>query len=115
MEHGPTVKPDDRDGGAINAMLLEQAFDGLRLRLGHQPFGFGEDPGARPGGRPERRVGKRLPQQGALGSRIGANKDSGARMAERDAVGFEEGCLDRVEEGSAHQADGFERNHGCAR
>ena len=42
MEHGLTMEPNDRDFGAIDAMLLAQAFDRLRLRLGHQAFGFGE-------------------------------------------------------------------------
>jgi hypothetical protein len=36
-------------------------------------------------------------------------------MAERGAVGFEGGCVDSVEGGSTHQADGFERDHGCVR
>jgi hypothetical protein len=72
MQHGLTMEPDDRDLGAIKALLLEQAFDGLRMRLRDQLFGFGEDPGARPSVGEPHSVGERLPQQDAFGSRIGA-------------------------------------------
>jgi hypothetical protein len=44
MEHGLTMDPHDGDFGAIDARLLEQAFDRLGVRLGHQFFSF-EDPG----------------------------------------------------------------------
>jgi hypothetical protein len=47
VQHGLTVEPGDCDLDAIEALLLEQAFDRLRVRLGDQLFGFGEDPGAR--------------------------------------------------------------------
>jgi hypothetical protein len=88
MQFGLTIEPNDRDLGGIDVLLLEQAFDGLRVRLGDQLFGFGEDPGARPSvGEPS--IGERPSQQGAFGSRIGAT-NARTRAAERDAVGLEE-------------------------
>jgi len=47
MQHGLTREPNDRDLGAIDALRLEHAFDGLRVRLGDQLFGFAKDPRAR--------------------------------------------------------------------
>jgi len=115
MQHRLPEEPNDRKFGAIDAMLPEQAFDRFRVRVGHEPFGFGEDPwGARPSVAARGSLGERLPSQAAFRPRIGAMK-ARTRVAERDPVGLEESRIDPVEGGSTHEADGFKRDHGCAR
>jgi hypothetical protein len=114
MKHRLTKEPDDRDFGAIDAMPLEQALSGLRVRLGHHAFGLGQDPGARPAVEQRGGIGERLAQQVALLRRIGAI-NGWAGVAERDAVGREQSRIDPVQGGSTHESDGFERDHGCTR
>jgi hypothetical protein len=67
MEYGLAVKPDDRDGGWVNAMLVEQALTLCACALVASRSASARPLGARPSVDQRGGVGKRLPQEGGSG------------------------------------------------
>ena len=109
VQDGLAVKADQGDVGGREPRLVQQRPDGAGVSLGGKPLGLAD-------GMRHRRAAfgvangagilQRPAQQGAGFAVIG-QRQAGAGADDRLAIGLEQGGIDAVQRGAAHQADDF--------
>ena len=104
VQHGLAVEADDIDVFTGNVVLRGEAGDRLGMGLGHGALGFDQD--TRPGIalRQVDGLGQGLAQQATLVGGIGPVAGRTKRLHPL-AVGFDQGDVNPVERGAAHQTD----------
>src|SRR6185312_16096304 len=104
VQHRLPVEADDGNLRLVDMLSLEEVFDGARMHVGDEGFGFGENARAHPAVVERCAFRERLAQQGTL---VVAVRPVAGRTEGLDAlaVGLDQRHIDAVERGAAHQPD----------
>ena len=110
MQQRLSVEANDVDRGPIDAMRLEKCLDGLGMQARQHVLSLGEHARSRGAVGQVHRFGQGLAQRRTFGVAVRAVE---GRPEAKDAlpVGLDQGDIDAVERGSAHETDRAQAPH----